>query len=272
MIPLPVRQKSRRQPIGPWPKIRFLTTLGFFILIGGWLWSGGSTCTVQIGGIAVSCPLGVVQVLAAARTILPGLLLAGMLGLLLVILSGRAFCGWICPGRFFLNQGPAKNSKPWKAKIWIQRAILGGIVGASYLCHVPAFCFICPAGVVCRGAIAAGTGGSILPAVGWLGALVGFEWSSGRSFCRDLCPLGTLFSWTSKLNPFIKPKADPNKCVPCKACSKVCPEGLNLSQDGVDTAVCTKCFACQLACPRDAVQIQLISADLEILPRNGSKE
>ena len=100
--------------------------------------------------------------------------------------------------------------------------------------------------------------------VGWLSALIGFEWSTGRSFCRDLCPMGTLLTWTSKLNPFIKPTVNPDKCVPCKACSRACPEGLNLSNPDIDKSPCSKCFACQMACPRDAVQLKLIGKNLEI--------
>jgi len=226
------------------------------LLIGANVWNG-STCVVEIGPLEIACPLGVAQLIATSRVIVPSLLIAGILGFLLIVLFGRAFCGWICPGRWIFNRGPTTDSKPWKYRAWAQRLIVGGAVGAAYVCHNPDFCVICPAGVVCRGAIATGTGGSILPTIGWLGALVGFEWASGRSFCRDLCPLGAGISRLSHFNPFLQVRSKSVTCQPCVACQRVCPEDLNLSQE-TDLSSCTKCMECISACPRSAVEIKVI--------------
>ena len=98
--------------------------------------------------------------------------MTAVLPIILTVLLGRFFCGWICPGRWIFNRGPAANSKPGRTRTWMQRAVIGGVIGASFLCHTPVFCVICPAGVVCRGAIAAGTGGSFLPAIGWRFAVI----------------------------------------------------------------------------------------------------
>jgi ferredoxin-type protein NapH len=170
---------------------------------------------------------------------------------------GRAFCSWICPGRWIFNRGPVSDAKPRRARVWTQRLLVGGVISAAAVCQTPVFCVICPAGVICRGALAAGTGGSILPAVGWLGMLLGLEWSGGFSWCRDLCPLGAALSRLSRLNPFLRLKANPQQCIPCKACRCACPEGLNVAQDR-DLSACTKCFICQTACPRDAIELKLL--------------
>lgn len=249
-----IRRRARKK--SNWPKARFFATLLFFLLISSNIWAG-STCSINVGAIEISCPLGVVQAMAAARKFIPALALAGLGAVLLVLFFGRAFCSWICPGRWIFNRGPASNSKPWRARAWMQRIIVGGVIGAAWVCQTPVFCVICPAGVVCRGALAAGTGGSILPAVGWLGMLIGVEWASGMSWCRDLCPLGAAFSRLSRLNPFMRLKANPNQCVPCKACSRACPEGLNVATD-TDLSTCTKCFICQSACPRDAIELKVL--------------
>ncbi len=240
-----------------WPRLRLVVTVLFFLLITSNIWASTS-CSFNIGSVEFACPLGVVQVMAAARTFIPALALAGFLGFVLVVIFGRAFCSWICPGRWIFNRGPAADAKPWKYRVWAQRAIVGGVVGASFACKSAVFCIICPAGVACRGAIAAGTGGSILPTIGWFGTMLGIEWSTGRSWCRDLCPLGAAFSRISRFNPFFKPESDPAKCIPCQACSKACPEGLNLSTDQ-DFSTCTKCLACETACPRNAVSIKAVS-------------
>ena len=239
-----------------WPQARLATTLIFFYLVGGNLWTG-TTCYVGISALTIACPLGVVQVLAATRSFIPFLAIAGLFGIGLVVFFGRAFCSWICPGRWVFNKGPKSSPIPPKIRDWTQRALIGGVVTAAYFCQTPIFCVICPLGLVCRGAIALGTGGSVLPSIGWMGVLVGVEWTSGRSWCRDLCPLGAAISQLSKLNPFLKFKANSDSCVPCNICERACPEGLNLSKSP-EMATCTKCFACQPACPRDAIELKLI--------------
>jgi ferredoxin-type protein NapH len=253
------RHKKRATTIGGWPRIRFAATIVFLLLV---VLSTRfenvtiSTSYIGIGEWGIACPLGVAQVLAATGRPAPALAVAGLAGILLIVLWGRAFCSWICPGRWIFNRGPAQAGQPWKHRAWVQRIIVGGVVGAAYACHNPLFCTICPAGVICRGAIAAGTGGSLLPAVGWLSALVGMEWATGRSWCRDMCPLGAAISQLSRLNPFLKPKRNLARCVPCAACQRACLEGLNLAHC-TDISTCTKCLACLSACPRDAVEVKL---------------
>lgn len=261
-IPQPVARPAVRkiEKYNSWARIRFVTTIVVLILI---ILSAmldinlGTFSSFSLGPITVACPLGVAQIMAASQTFLPGLALAGLLGFLLTVFFGRAFCGWLCPGRWIFNHGPRTAKTPWKYRGWVQGGIVASVIGAAMFAHNPLFCIICPVGAICRGAIAAGTGGSVLPSVGWLGALLSVEWLSGRSWCRDLCPVGATLSRISALNPFIKPKANEEKCRPCLACMKKCPENMNLSQTP-SLASCTKCFACQGACPRDAVEINLI--------------
>ncbi|MFC1936320.1 4Fe-4S binding protein [Chloroflexota bacterium] len=248
--------KRKKKETNFWPRVRFAVTVLVFLLVGLNL-LGGTTCMVSIGGIEIACPLGVVQFFAAARKFIPALLVAGAMGFGLIVLFGRAFCGWICPGHILFNQKPKMPPFQKKIRVWFQGALVGGVVGISFLCHNPLFCVICPAGVFCRGAIAAGSGGSVLPSIGWMGALVGVEWISKRSWCRDFCPLGAIIRFSSRLNPFLKFKANSNRCVPCKVCEQVCPEGINLSQNS-DISGCTKCFNCQVICPREAVELKLI--------------
>lgn len=250
------RSTKKAWKLKRWPSLRFLVTVGFFLLIGNNIWTG-SSCSLDVGPFEIACPLGVAQVLAASRSFIPKLVAAGVFGFLLVVFTGRAFCGWICPGRWIFNRGPTTNSKPWKYRAWTQRLIVGGVIGAAWVCHTPVFCVICPAGVVCRGAIATGTGGSLLPTAGWFTALVGAEWATGHSFCRDFCPLGAAFSRISRLNPFLKIKKKPDLCHPCIACQRVCPENLNLSKD-TDLSTCTKCLACIDACPHGAVELKIL--------------
>jgi ferredoxin-type protein NapH len=243
-----------------WPTTRAVTTILFFVFIGSTLWAG-SSCYLDLGAFGIACPLGAAQVMVATGTFISALAIGSLISFLLIVAFGRAFCSWICPGRWIFNRGPKTRTKSWKYKAWVQRAIIGGVVGAAWLCHTPVFCVICPVGVACRGAIAAGTGGSLAPTVAWMGVLVGAEWASGLSWCRDLCPLGALFTRFSRLNPFIKVKKNPEICKPCNICERSCAEGINLSVD-VDFSACTKCFECEDVCPRGAVEIKLSQIEI----------
>ncbi|MBI5080039.1 MAG: 4Fe-4S binding protein [Chloroflexi bacterium] len=270
-----------------WARLRFVTTLTSITLVGGRVWTG-TTCYVGNGAIGVACPLGVAQLFAATGSFVPALALAGVFGILLTVFFGRGFCGWICPGRWLFNHAPTTAAKPLAARPLIQTVIVGGVIGLAALFHLapttaakplaarpliqtvivggviglaalfhlPLFCLICPAGVICRGVGTIGIGGNPLTAVGWLSAVMSVEWASGRSWCRDLCPLGAAISRLSVFNPFLKVKSNQEICRPCLACQKSCSEGINLSRAS-DLSTCTKCFACVSACPRGGVEIKL---------------
>jgi ferredoxin-type protein NapH len=261
LIPVETLDRSKPKRRGgtriPWRTIQIATMLGALILIvasARWEWNWGTFSSFGWGPFQIACPLGVAQVIAATQEFIPALALAGLAGVLVTIIFGRAFCGWICPGRWIFNCAPRTAPKPWAARPWIQTGIVAGVIGLSWVCHNPLFCVICPVGGICRGAIGLNTGGNWLSSVGWLGAIIGMEWLSRRSWCRDLCPVGALLSRISVLNPFLKVRANPEKCHPCLVCMKKCPEGINLSKNP-DLATCTKCFACQSACPRGGVEI-----------------
>ncbi len=252
-----------------WSRLRFITSISALALIGITAMLKvelGTFSSFSLGPIQFACPLGVAQVIAASQQFAPTLLIGGLVGLASIVLLGRVFCGWLCPGRWMFNRGNWRSSEPFKYRGWIQGALAGGAIGLAAVCHTPVFCVICPAGVVCRGAIAAGTGGSLLPALGWISAIMGTEWFSRRSWCRDLCPLGGAISLVSRLNPFLKFKANPERCRPCLACEKACPEGMNIGRAG-DISTCIKCFACQSVCPREAVEFQW-----SLLPKKISQD
>lgn len=69
-----------------------------FVCVGLAFHTGTGTLSIAgISSVAALCPLGAVEAAIASRTIVP----AGVIGLVivvvLVLLVGRAFCGWACP-------------------------------------------------------------------------------------------------------------------------------------------------------------------------------
>lgn len=71
-----------------------------------------------------------------------------------------------------------------------------------------------------------------------------------RFFCRYFCPLGAVFAITSRLRIFhiIKKR---EQCGTCRMCTNKCSMGIPLYQyDTVTSGECINCFACTIHCPR----------------------
>lgn len=70
-----------------------------------------------------------------------------------------------------------------------------------------------------------------------------------RAWCRYLCPLGAALSITSKFRIF-KIKRNGNTCINCKACTRNCPMGLDVhSSESVSSSECISCGDCISSCP-----------------------
>jgi ferredoxin-type protein NapH len=98
-----------------------------------------------------------------------------------------------------------------------------------------------------------------------------------RFWCNKLCPVGAIINLTSSLNPFIKPKLNPQKCImnvcpdDCKdshlgyctacrvednyKCLRNCPAQINLVGNG-SLHRCTKCMECYITCDHNAIEIK----------------
>lgn len=71
-----------------------------------------------------------------------------------------------------------------------------------------------------------------------------------RNFwCRYLCPYGAFLGLTSLISPMAVER-NPEKCISCGKCSKVCPNGIFVDKkDRVITTECTGCYMCIEDCP-----------------------
>lgn len=76
-----------------------------------------------------------------------------------------------------------------------------------------------------------------------------------RFFCRNLCPMGAVFSLLPVL-PFFALHRDRENCIKgCSACTKKCPSGIGLPEDG-SPRVEGDCFQCQKCidiCPKENI-------------------
>ena len=88
-------------------------------------------------------------------------------------------------------------------------------------------------------------------------AVVGvMAFRGGRSYCNDICPVGTTLSFLSRFAMF-RPVIDTQKCRHCKACEHHCKARcIAIGKDNarIDYSRCVDCFNCLEECKFDALQ------------------
>lgn len=81
-------------------KLRIAVAAVIFLALSACLLFGvpvGTLCGFGWEGISALCPVGAVLAMVSAKTLVPQALMNVVVALVLVVLLGRAFCGWICP-------------------------------------------------------------------------------------------------------------------------------------------------------------------------------
>ena len=199
-------------------------------------------------GALCSCPIGAIQSIVSEANgkfdlnAIPYL----VIGFLMLVgsLVGRAVCGWACPFGFLQDLINKIPSKKFKGFNWLK-----------YLKYVILIVFV-----------------FILPAF-WLDE---FGYSEGPSFCKYICPAGTLEGGI--LLPLLKPdlRLMLGKLFTWKAsilvlllvlsvffkrpfCRWLCPLGafygpfnrISLKQISINKDACVQCVKCSKVCPMD---------------------
>ena len=81
-------------------KIRMAAPIVIFVVIAVAYAAYAPVGTLSAFGwsdIALLCPLGSLATLLATKTLIPRVVIAFVIAVVLIVLLGRAFCGWICP-------------------------------------------------------------------------------------------------------------------------------------------------------------------------------
>jgi ferredoxin-type protein NapH len=249
--------------------------LGIFRkLPGGWHApiprTSGITCTLNCQACELAwlgCPIGMLQ-----QYVISFRLPLYVFGVILAFGTalGRAICGWLCPFGLILDTCNKVCTHKYKPPEWLRAfkfIYLGGIV---ILAILTASIFWCR--YLCFGALL-----GIVPywltwqtvSAIWLVyhlALFAFYFTfsyftHGRAWCRYFCPLGAMFSI---LNPFstIKRKYDWKWCTQCGRCEKVCPMGLDPTEDDFRSKIdCIECGRCARECKSNAITIKTFFGD-----------
>lgn len=257
-----------------------------FVCVGLVLHTGtGTPSAWGVFDIAALCPLGAVEAALASKTVVPPMLIALGVGLVLVILFGRAFCAWGCPipllRRVFglkepkrgrrasetLDLPAAKRGGVADSRNWV----LGGALLSTAAFGFPVFCLICPVGLTFATLIAVWRlfqFSEVTLSLAVFPVILVLEVVVLRKWCSRFCPLGALLSLVSRLNRTFRPVSNEAACLrsskgeSCHQCAEVCPEGIDLHDSVVSAPLheCTKCRACADACPMHAVSFPFLPA------------
>ncbi|MEM2983401.1 MAG: 4Fe-4S binding protein [Candidatus Bathyarchaeia archaeon] len=221
----------------------------------------GTGSALNLGALKLISPLDWLLLNLGAGKIVLDLLILGLIVIISVIIFGRFLCGWLCPVGMildYMNKFTESRRRISGTQSLEKYVILSAILLAGILFKFTAPYLYSPPGIVHRILIQYLTRGIIgvdLAALSLIIVSNGLVGRYGRTWCRNICPLGTLISSMSIVNLF-RPKVEIDKCIECSICEGVCPMQIHLvKSDRWDMMSCIKCFECLECCPVKAVRL-----------------
>ncbi|MBU3160270.1 FMN-binding protein [Clostridium frigoris] len=193
--------------------------------------------------------------------------------IIITILLGRFFCGWVCAFgtyndflyllskkvfkiNFKVNEQVDKILKYVKYVVLLLLVVVVWTMGSKVLDMTSpwdAFAQITNFPQV----LSDYTIGVVLLLLITIGALF-----VERFFCRYLCPLGAVFNIFSRIG-ILKIKKPTDKCGKCRICSNNCSMGLSLyKSQSVRGGDCINCFKCIEACPRSNTKVNVLGENV----------
>ncbi len=219
----------------------------------------GAPTSLAIGPLELVDPLAAFGVLVAGG----GVAAAVILPLLLVMVFGRFFCGWICPYAPIVTVSTALRALLARFG-WRQRDVRlprrSNMVALALLLVLTAAggsqiaLLMYPPAVIGREVWRLVYFGGLGSGAAVLGLCFAFDTFYARAgTCRYLCPGGALFTLLGRWSPFTIVR-DRALCTDCTLCDVVCPMMQSPMTDKVD-AGCDRCARCVAVCPVKALHV-----------------
>ena len=276
-----------------WSTFRRLTATAFLALLilaqFSWFpWFKGSTSGTRILDIIpITDPLAAIELLVATHSITTTAIIGAAILILVAILMGPIFCGFICPLGLVLdlNQSirnlfrriilhktkrhDASNTVP----PWSRYALLGILLGFALISGIPLFQALSPINLLVRALVMGSFFGLIV-----VGGIMMLEWFLPRVWCRALCPLGACYSiigrkgiWRVRINPKTAGQ------IQCKQCQIRCPMGIRLMTDytlpgyeSISHPSCIRCGDCIDICPNTVLGLRFHKFPKDINPETDN--
>jgi len=234
----------------------------------------GSVWTFKAGSLIVSDPLAVVDFLSASRVLFDAFMLTALIPLVLSLVLGRVFCGWICPADLLFElAGRLRSWARIETDVPFSRhvkfaVLLVGVAGAALL-GSQVFGEIYPPRIISGELYLWITFGTLGAGAWFFLALVAFEiFVSRRFWCRYVCPGGALYSWLGRWR-LLRLKLVRRECSGCRLCDSVCEFGLE-PMKGELGQECNNCGLCVRACGPGAL-VWSLSAARSPVPSPGPR-
>jgi ferredoxin-type protein NapH len=235
----------------------------------------GTFYAVNILGLSIADPSAITQsIFAAAKVTIP-LLFAALFPIILALLFGRIWCGWMCPyllvsdlvararQKFASIIGKSGNKglpvgKSMKANLYRFGFLIMGTALAGAI-SVPALNYVNAPGILSTEAMILVKQGLFSVEIIFIAALMGLELTIlPRFYCRLFCPTGSVVSlFRIRLTMRVANKGRISEAPCCREnfCSRVCPMGLEPFHEG-DDLLCVNCGLCIAACKSNRLKFQ----------------
>jgi len=184
--------------------------------------------------------------------------------LVIALLLRKGFCGWICPVGFASNLAEKLSMKLKiirRLPIWLDYPLLAP---KYMLLFFFAFLILLKMGIQAIEAFNNSAYNLVVDAkmllfflepseltIWVMTFLVGASLLLRNFWCRYLCPYGALLGLLSLFSP-VKIKRDPESCIDCRKCEKVCPGSIMVAEGKtIYNPECIGCLECVAVCPVD---------------------
>jgi ferredoxin-type protein NapH len=221
----------------------------------------GNFGSFSLFGFSILDPVVAAEALLRIPTAWAALLAGVAVPLLLALVFGRVFCGWICPVNTLLEGFdllrrralPKIGIRPLDFSVprWTKWVLFFVGIAAALVGNLALWANLLPHVLIGRDVFSLMVFGATSGGVLILAAIILAELLlSRRVWCRSVCPTGAVLGLFGARAPMRVRKAEEPCLDSCSACVRICPMGLNPARP-FSLSECYSCGVCVSACPAD---------------------